>query len=72
VLLYELLTGALPFDRKALREKALDEIQRVIRKSTRRKPSTRVTQMGPASTDAARNRHTEVHRLASELRGDLD
>ena len=72
VLLYELLTGALPFDRKTLREKALNEIQRVIREVDPPKPSTRVTQMGQASTDAARNRHTEVHRLASELRGDLD
>ena len=72
VLLYELLTGALPFDRKTLREKALNEIQRVIREVDPPKPSTRVTQLGQASTDAARNRHTEVHRLASELRGDLD
>ena len=72
VLLYELLTGALPFDRTALREKALEEIQRTIREVDPPKPSTRVTQMGPASTDAARNRHTEARRLASELRGDLD
>jgi len=72
VLLYELLTGALPFDRQTLREKALDEIQRTIREVDPPKPSTRVTQLGPASTDAARNRHTEAHRLASELRGDLD
>jgi non-specific serine/threonine protein kinase/serine/threonine-protein kinase len=72
VLLYELLTGALPFDPKALREKALDEIQRTIRDVDPPKPSTRVTQMGPASTDAARNRQTGVHRLANELRGDLD
>jgi non-specific serine/threonine protein kinase/serine/threonine-protein kinase len=72
VLLYELLTGALPFDRTTLREKALDEIQRTIREVDPPKPSTRVTQMGPASTGAARNRHTEPHRLASALRGDLD
>jgi serine/threonine protein kinase/tetratricopeptide (TPR) repeat protein len=72
VLLYELLTGALPFDRKTLRERALDEIQRTIREVDPPKPSTRVTQMGPASTDAARNRRTEPRRLASELRGDLD
>jgi non-specific serine/threonine protein kinase/serine/threonine-protein kinase len=72
VLLYELLTGALPFDRQTLREKALEEIQRTIREVDPPRPSTRVTQLGPASTDAARNRHTEAHRLASELRGDLD
>jgi non-specific serine/threonine protein kinase/serine/threonine-protein kinase len=72
VLLYELLTGALPFDRQTLREKALEEIQRTIREVDPPKPSTKVTQLGPASTGAARNRHTETHRLASELRGDLD
>jgi len=31
VLLYELLTGALPFDRKTLRQAAFGEIQRIIR-----------------------------------------
>lgn len=72
VLLYELLTGALPFDRKTLREKALEEIRRVIREVDPPRPSTRVTHLGPASTEAARSRRTEPARLASELRGDLD
>jgi non-specific serine/threonine protein kinase/serine/threonine-protein kinase len=36
------------------------------------RPSTRITQLGPASAEAAANRHTEPHRLASDLRGDLD
>jgi eukaryotic-like serine/threonine-protein kinase len=72
VLLYELLTGALPFDRTLLRERALDEIQRTIREVDPPKPSTRVTEKRPASAEAARNRQTEVRRLAGELRGDLD
>jgi non-specific serine/threonine protein kinase/serine/threonine-protein kinase len=72
VILYELLTGALPFDRKELRQAGLAEIQRTIREKEPPRPSTRVTQLGPASTEAAANRHTEVRRLASELRGDLD
>jgi non-specific serine/threonine protein kinase/serine/threonine-protein kinase len=72
VLLYELLTGALPFDRKLLREKGLDEIRRTIREVEPPRPSTRITQQGPASTEAARNRQTEPKRLISQLRGDLD
>jgi len=72
VILYELLTGALPFDRKELRQAGFAEIQRTIREKEPPRPSTRITQLGPASTEAARNRHTEPRRLASELLGDLD
>jgi non-specific serine/threonine protein kinase/serine/threonine-protein kinase len=72
VLLYELLTGVLPFDRKELRLAGLVEIQRMIREKEAPRPSTRITQHGPASTEAAKNRHTEPRRLVSELRGDLD
>jgi non-specific serine/threonine protein kinase/serine/threonine-protein kinase len=72
VMLYELLTGALPFDRQALRQSGLADLQRTIREKEPPKPSTRVTQMGPASTEAAHKRNTEPRRLASLLRGDLD
>jgi non-specific serine/threonine protein kinase/serine/threonine-protein kinase len=72
VMLYELLTGALPLDRKQLRQAGLAEIQRIIREKEPPRPSTRVTPLGPASTEAAKNRHTEPHRLVSQLRGDLD
>ena len=72
VILYELLTGALPFDRKELRQAGFAEIQRMIREKEPLRPSTRLTQLGPASTQAATNRRTEPRRLASELRGDLD
>ena len=72
VILYELLTGVLPFDRKALREAGFAEIQRTIREKEPPKPSTRITRLDQASTDAAAKRHTEPRRLASELRGDLD
>jgi serine/threonine protein kinase/Tfp pilus assembly protein PilF len=72
VLLYELLTGALPFDRRMLQQHALEEIRRTIREVDPPRPSTRVTQLGADSQEAARNRHTEPARLAGELRGDLD
>jgi len=72
VLLYELLTGSLPFDRKDLRRAGLLEIQRVIREKEPPRPSTRITQLGSGSVEVAHNRHTEPRRLASQLRGDLD
>ncbi len=43
VVLYELLTGMLPFEAKSLREKGLDEIRRTIREVDPPKPSTKVT-----------------------------
>jgi eukaryotic-like serine/threonine-protein kinase len=72
VLLYELLTGSLPFDRKELRQAGLAEIQRIIREKEPPRPSTRIMKLGPASTETAKNRQTEPRRLVSELRGDLD
>ncbi|HET7294414.1 MAG TPA: tetratricopeptide repeat protein [Vicinamibacteria bacterium] len=72
VLLYELLTGSLPFSRRELGQAGFSEIQRIIREKEPPRPSTRITELGAASTEAASNRHTEPLRLASELRGDLD
>ena len=43
VILYELLTGLLPFDRNALREKGVDEIRRTIRELDPPRPSARLT-----------------------------
>lgn len=43
VLLYELLTGTLPFDRKKLESAALEEAFRIIREQDPPKPSTRLS-----------------------------
>jgi len=43
VMLYELLTGTLPFDPKSLRSAGLAEIQRIIREVEPPKPSTRLS-----------------------------
>src|SRR5205814_709141 len=43
VILYELLTGATPFDRKRLRSAAFDELLRIIREEEPPKPSTRLS-----------------------------
>ncbi len=72
VLLYELLTGSIPFDRKELRQAGFAEVQRIIREKEPPRPSARITQLGPDSAETAKNRRTELRRLANDLRGDLD
>ncbi len=69
-ILYELLTGAMPFDSKTLREKSLDDLRRTIREVDPPRPSTRVTTAGPAPNPPPT--HIEPSKLASELKGDLD
>ena len=71
VILYELLTGLLPFDSTALREKGLDEIRRTIREVDPPRPSTRLTTLA-ATTLTARPSGMAVADLARQLRGDLD
>src|SRR4030095_14598520 len=72
VVLYELLTGVLPFDRRVFQDKSLDEIRRTIRDVDPPRPSTRIALVGPSSTEASANRRSEPARLAGLLRGDLD
>ncbi|UCG49371.1 MAG: serine/threonine protein kinase [Phycisphaerales bacterium] len=72
ILLYELLTGATPFDGDQLRAKGYGEMQRIIRESEPLKPSTRLSTMGDALTDIADHRKTSPDLLAKLVRGDLD
>ena len=72
VVLYELLTGILPFDTGLFRQKTVDEIRRTILEVEPPRPSARVTQGTADSTRAAVNRRTDPVRLKSALRGDLD
>ncbi|MCH8165096.1 MAG: serine/threonine protein kinase [Planctomycetes bacterium] len=72
VLLYELLTGALPFDPTTLRKAAFGEIQRIIREQEPPKPSTRLSSLGDESTTSANRRRADPRSLLRELRGDLD
>src|SRR5439155_18460754 len=71
VILYELLTGTLPFDSKALREQGLDRIRQTIRELDAPRPSTRVTRMAQ-SAGAASRPGEDPARLARQLQGDLD
>ena len=68
VVFYELLTGALPFDGKALRDKGVEEIRRTIREVDPPRPSTRVTTLAASSETNERT----TRELARDLRGDLD
>ncbi|MFN0151948.1 MAG: tetratricopeptide repeat protein [bacterium] len=72
IVLYELLTGAVPFDSKSLRRSGYAHIREIIRDTEPAKPSTKVSSRGGDATEAARRRRTEVHRLTRELRGELD
>ncbi len=72
VLLYEMLTGALPFDPKTFRNAGIANIQAILREKEPPRPSTRVSTPSEASTAAATKRKTDRHRLARQLRGDLD
>ncbi|MGH9315453.1 MAG: protein kinase domain-containing protein [Vicinamibacterales bacterium] len=72
VLLYELLTGALPFEPARLRQAGHDEIRRIIREEEPLRPSTRFTTLGASASEVATHRKTTVGGLRRELRGDLD
>ncbi len=72
VLLYELLTGTTPFDKKRLASAGFDEIRRIIREEEPDRPSTRVSSMGGALTVVSNQRNIDPQKLRQLLRGDLD
>ncbi len=72
IILYELLTGALPFDSKELRQAGLGEILRVLMEVDPPKPSTKLSSMGNASNASAQKRRLELPALLRQVRGDLD
>jgi serine/threonine protein kinase len=71
VLLYELLTGTTPLERKRLAQAAYDEIRRLIREEEPPKPSARLSSSDSLASIAAQ-RHTEPAKLSKLVRGDLD
>ncbi|MFC1603550.1 tetratricopeptide repeat protein [Planctomycetota bacterium] len=72
VVLYELLTGALPFDPRRLRQVAIDEILRTIRDEEPPRPSTRLSNLGEEAEKVAQNRQTAVKSLAKRLNHELE
>ncbi len=82
VVLYQLLTGHLPFDPKTLRSAGYVEIQRIIREVDPPRPSARLSTLAldgpsgaPGDTTQSRvasDRATDPSRLRRTLREDLD
>jgi serine/threonine protein kinase len=76
VLLYELLTGMLPFDPKQWQNKPLEYMLRQLREEDPPRPSTQFNKKAStrreAATAAADMRGTDPKRLVKMLSGDLD
>jgi tetratricopeptide (TPR) repeat protein len=72
VLLYELLTGATPFDRERFKQAPYDEICRIIRDEEPPRPSTRLAQSTETLASISAQRHMEPAKLTRLVRGELD
>jgi serine/threonine protein kinase/tetratricopeptide (TPR) repeat protein len=70
-ILYELLTGSTPLEKRRYKDVAWEEIKRLIREEEPAKPSLRLSSSDALPTLAAR-RQTEPAKLSRLVRGDLD
>ncbi len=67
--LYELLSGELPFDPKRLASTHLQEVQRILREETPLRPSTRVEQLNRPNRSHSSD---QTPPTRGEISGDLD
>ena len=79
VILYELLSGSLPFESKTLRSAGLEGMARMLKETDPPRLSTRLSTAGAESDGAegalsriAKARRSDLPALRRELRGDLD
>lgn len=73
VILYELVTGTLPFDSKSLRSRGFEAMQRIIREVDPPRPGVRLSSLDVASQEAAASRRgTDRRVLARRVKGDLE
>jgi eukaryotic-like serine/threonine-protein kinase len=72
VILYELLTGFLPFDTARWKNRRLDEVLQQLRENDPQRPSAKVTGNRDTSVAPAKARGSEPRQLATVLQGDLD
>ncbi len=71
VLLYELLSGHTPVDRKSMEKAAIHEILRIVRDVDAPLLSAKLSSIDTLPNVAA-NRQTEPKKLATQFRGELD
>jgi hypothetical protein len=71
VLLYELLTGTTPVDKKSLGKAALLEILRIVREVEAPRPSAKLSTLDTLPSVAA-DRGTEPAKLSRLMKGELD
>ncbi len=72
VILYEMLTGSLPFDSRSLRRAGPTAISRILREEMPPSPSQMIRRDNAQAAEAARRRNTDPAALARQVRGDLD
>jgi tetratricopeptide (TPR) repeat protein len=72
VILYELLTGVLPFENETLHGSSPQEIVQKLREVDPPKPSTRIRTLGDTSKTLAEHRKIEPRAFAHRLSGELD
>src|SRR5262249_35178682 len=71
VLVYELLTGTTPLERKRVKEQGLLEALRLVREEETQCPSARLSTVEELPSISAQ-RHTEPAKLTKLVRGELD
>ncbi|HJQ98316.1 MAG TPA: serine/threonine-protein kinase, partial [Candidatus Polarisedimenticolaceae bacterium] len=72
VLLYQMLTGEVPFDTTSMRNALWVELARIIREQEPMRPSVRVSSLRVEAPTASGPRFRESTRRGASLRGDLD
>ncbi len=72
VLLYQLLTGELPFGSRDLRSSSYEELRRKLREVEPPRPSTKLSTLGDGAALTAKCRSTDPGALRHQLEGDLD
>ena len=72
LLLYELLTGDLPYDKETFRSASFDEKRRIIAEDEPPRPSTKLSSLGNSSQAVCAARRSELGQLRGQLLGELD
>jgi non-specific serine/threonine protein kinase/serine/threonine-protein kinase len=72
VVLYELLTGAVPFDAVMLRTSGYAQVQRIISEVEPPRPSTKLSHLGAKGPEVAQARQVPLEVLDRQLHRELD